>query len=614
MNKPTRLLPQVRLVSTLATVVLGCLLLLHGCSNTSGSGGGGGNLFGFVFGTHELGLADVAVGGVRTNSRGRFGASSSGPVLVVGGSTGHASMAVPLDTAGGSLRLDRPVFLPPIEAGLQSGIIVNTAGVQQLDSDNMPGVMVELQPFTMSNHQLLRVLPLAPDMLPAHLPQGLATRCAYLVDPHDLELSPPADLTLPNLDSLDAGSSAGLFRLDLDSGQFMQVGTMVVDAGAETLTAPDVLDKGGLYAVVPISAPVSTRVQGRVISPSGTPVEGYTVVLPGSFVARTDIDGRFDVDGIPVHDGPIMLRILNAPTFGDEFLSRGPFSAQVGGITDVGNLSVLAAPRDIISPTVTYSPVDGAGNVNENSAITVTFSEPIDLGSFGIELASLSGSVPGATSFSGDGQVVTFRPIDPLDNAETFTILIDLATSDLASNPVDSDDTFSKFTTRTNAGTPPTDIKLFGLDRLEAEVGSSITLLGQNFTGANFVTIGGTTATTTTQTESTIEAVVPLDLEAGSRTVQVDGTGNLSLKIFPTLASIDPVMGSQAGGDTVTLAGGGFGSSPTVSFSGNQAAVLSAQSDTIVVVVPANTRSGPVVVTVGGLRSRDRFYFARARP
>lgn len=101
-----------------------------------------------------------------------------------------------------------------------------------------------------------------------------------------------------------------------------------------------------------------------------------------------------------------------------------------------GCLSVDIVPPTIVSTT----PVDGAVGVDQDAAITVTFSEalnPAFVNTSSFILASGAGAVAGAVTFTG--LTATFTPTPTLTANTLYTATITTGIKDFAGNPLTSD-------------------------------------------------------------------------------------------------------------------------------------------------------------------------------
>lgn len=111
---------------------------------------------------------------------------------------------------------------------------------------------------------------------------------------------------------------------------------------------------------------------------------------------------------------------------------------------------------DTTPPTIgSTSPVRGATGVAINSAITVTFSEMIDVSSIttaSFMVSDNNGSIMGVITY--DGTVAKFTPLNNLSYSTTYTATITTGVKDLAGNTLVSPYTWS-FTTISTPEVPP---------------------------------------------------------------------------------------------------------------------------------------------------------------
>ena len=144
-------------------------------------------------------------------------------------------------------------------------------------------------------------------------------------------------------------------------------------------------------------------------------------------------------------------------------------------------------------------------------------------------------------------------------------------------------------------------------------VGTAVTINGAGFgaaQGTGRVTFKGVAAAITSWTDTVIRTVVPAGALTGDVVVRandVDSNG-VNFIVGPDITSIAPGRGKV--GDAVVITGVGFGATrgtSTVTFNGVAGVVVSWSDRSIKAKVP-NTRSGDVVVTVGGTASGGYFF------
>ncbi len=119
--------------------------------------------------------------------------------------------------------------------------------------------------------------------------------------------------------------------------------------------------------------------------------------------------------------------------------------------------------------------------------------------------------------------------------------------------------------------------------------GTSVTIAGSGFTGATDVSFGGTPAASyTVDGDAQITATSPAHL-AGTVDVSVTGPGGTSaisgadeftFVATPTITSVSPTSGPDAGGTSVTITGTGLTGATDVSFGATAAASFTVDSDT----------------------------------
>jgi lysophospholipase L1-like esterase len=137
-----------------------------------------------------------------------------------------------------------------------------------------------------------------------------------------------------------------------------------------------------------------------------------------------------------------------------------------------------------------------------------------------------------------------------------------------------------------------------------------VVITGTNLSGATSVTFGGTAATITNNTATTITVTTPAhaagavnvvaNVSAGTAT----STGGYTYLSAPAITNINPTSGPT--GTSVIITGNNFGATQgtsTVKFNGITATSTSWSATSITAPVPAGATTGAVVVTVGGIAS-----------
>jgi uncharacterized repeat protein (TIGR03803 family) len=140
------------------------------------------------------------------------------------------------------------------------------------------------------------------------------------------------------------------------------------------------------------------------------------------------------------------------------------------------------------------------------------------------------------------------------------------------------------------------------------KVGTSITILGQGFTGASSVSFNGTPATFKVWADTFLKATVPSGATTGSVTVTTASgtlTSDYTFRVHPVILGVIP--GTSAAGIPVVITGTSLTQTTKVTFGGGKAAAtFTVDSDSqVTATVPAGTATGYIVLTTEGGRSRS---------
>jgi subtilisin family serine protease len=130
--------------------------------------------------------------------------------------------------------------------------------------------------------------------------------------------------------------------------------------------------------------------------------------------------------------------------------------------------------------------------------------------------------------------------------------------------------------------------------------GTLVTLSGKTFTGTTSVKVGGSTASFSILSSTSLRVTIPTAAVDGPIAVtNAGGTTSTAtpFRVDPKLVSFSPL--AAAGGANLTITGTGFGTSPVVQFGGAAApATLAAHTPTsIVAIVPADAQNGQITVS-----------------
>jgi hypothetical protein len=139
------------------------------------------------------------------------------------------------------------------------------------------------------------------------------------------------------------------------------------------------------------------------------------------------------------------------------------------------------------------------------------------------------------------------------------------------------------------------------LQPTSGNVGSSVGIFGQGFTGTKAVSFNGVNATPLSVTDTYLTVKVPSRAKTGAVTV-VRPSGNLNslqqFKVTPTISSFSPSSGKV--GTIVTINGTGLTQTTKVTF-GVKAATFKFISDSkVTATVPSGAKTGKITVTTAG--------------
>lgn len=144
-------------------------------------------------------------------------------------------------------------------------------------------------------------------------------------------------------------------------------------------------------------------------------------------------------------------------------------------------------------------------------------------------------------------------------------------------------------------------------------VGASVGMFGQGFSGASVVKFGGVAATSVTLSgASYLTAVVPAGAHTGAVTVTTGGTTLTSpqtFKVLPTISGFTPSSGPV--GTEVTITGTGLTQTTKVTFGGVAATTVTVTSDSQVKAdVPTGAKTGKIGITTKGGKATSKNSFS----
>ncbi|MFI9631729.1 IPT/TIG domain-containing protein [Nocardia sp. NPDC051929] len=390
-------------------------------------------------------------------------------------------------------------------------------------------------------------------------------------------------------------------------------GTTVVLTGTG-LTGATAVTFGGTPAT---SFTVNSATQITAVAPAGTGTVSVTATTPGgtsngvayTYVAVPTLTTVVPNSGVAAGGTTVVitgtgLSTATAVTFGGTPATSFTVNSntQITAVAPAGtgtvSVTVTTAGGTSNGLPYTYIPVPTLTTVVPNigpaaGGTTVVITGTGLTGTTGVDF----GGAP-ATSFTVDSntQITAVAP------AGTGTVQVTATTSGGTSNGLPY--TYIAVPTLTAA-----------VPNVGVEAGGTIVVLtGTGLTGATAVDFGATPATSFTVDSATqITAVAP----AGTGTVQLTvttagGTSNGVAYTYiplPTLTTVLPNVGLEAGGTIVVLTGTGLSTATEVTFGGTPATSFTVLSDTqITAVAPAGTGTVQVTVTTAGGTSNGIAY------
>ncbi len=315
-------------------------------------------------------------------------------------------------------------------------------------------------------------------------------------------------------------------------------------------------------------------------------------------------------------------------------LSSGPFTVQGGVVQDDGTVEATTA---LTGGTLTGAGVVDGSLANTSGTVTpgdspspgtLNITASYSQGSAGTLQIAINGTTAGQHSVLNVGGEITldgtlaivpsaayassakpgdrtpFLPYGSLRTGQFASTTVNPALADGATITPDYSVAANIYAV---VGNPPAPT-VTGLDPTvgPAGGGTTVTITGTGFTGANAVNFGSNAATSfTVNTATSITAVAP----AGSGTVDVTVTtpggtsatsaaDKYSYTPAPTVTQIAPAAGPTGGGTSVTITGTGFTGANAVDFGSNAATNVTVVSGTQITATAPAGSAGTVDVTV----------------
>ncbi|MFO0905215.1 MAG: RHS repeat-associated core domain-containing protein [Pirellulales bacterium] len=190
-----------------------------------------------VQGRFLLDLGNQAV--VATTIKIRGDLYSGGPVLPF--IAEHLSLTLDHEVyAGYENQIVRPIYLPVLD--VENGTPINPTMNALVDTPALPGVSVFVAAGTLMNQQgspftgVLSITEVPVDLTPIALPEDLHPDLVVTIQPGDMVFASPAPMTFPNSSGWAPGTQMDLWSINPATGQFDDVGDMVVSADGLSIT------------------------------------------------------------------------------------------------------------------------------------------------------------------------------------------------------------------------------------------------------------------------------------------------------------------------------------------------------------------------------------------
>jgi hypothetical protein len=437
-------------------------------------------------------------------------------------------------------------------------------------------------------------------------------------------IAPPGTGTVPVTVTTPAGTftSANTFTYTVPPTvsitspappQGPQGASVVITASAGVLTGATAVQFGGVNAT---SFNINSTTQITAIAPPGTGTVNVTVTTPNGTATTTNqftYLGAPTVTSISPPSGPpagnyqviisgTSLTGVNAVKFGttpatdftynsatQQITATVPAGVNTVDVTVTTSLGTSAINRP--GDQFTYTTVPAVSGISPTSGPSVG----------GTSVTITGNNFAGATAVKFGGVAVT-----PVSTSPT-TIVV---TSPAGSGTVDVSVTTPAGSSATSAADrftyipPAPTISGFTPNGGSTAGGTSVTISGTNLSGATSVTFGTIAAVITANSAGSITVTTPPGTGLVALTVTTPGGPVTSTGKFtytaptPTVTSVSPNVGPNAGNATVTITGSNFTGATTVKFGSVNATSFQFNSPTQITAVTPAGSPGAVDVTV----------------
>ncbi|MBK7148651.1 MAG: hypothetical protein IPH78_07435 [Bacteroidetes bacterium] len=355
-----------------------------------------------------------------------------------------------------------------------------------------------------------------------------------------------------------------------------------VDIGTLSATT-----SGTIAATIPSNTPYGTAYRIRVVASDpaveGTPISANLMVLAAPVI--TSVVGS-NTPGASVVINGTGFGTSGSVTLGGVALSTSlwsntsisatlPIGTCGGNLEIVNNCGFASAafnyPLTTIPAIVSVTPVNGTPGSSVTIAGTnFTASGTVTVGGSPMVVTAWNNTSVTATLPAGlcSGAIVVSNSCGSSSNSFSYTLSL-----------------IPTIVSVTPSGSTP---------------GSSVTILGTNFTGSGTVTIGSLAMPVTAWTATSITATLPSGICSGAIVVTnscgSSSSGyNYTLNVTPAITSVSPLNGTP--GSSVTIDGINFSTSGTVTIGGLAMSVSTWTVTSITATLPFGICSGAIVIT-----------------
>lgn len=350
-----------------------------------------------------------------------------------------------------------------------------------------------------------------------------------------------------------------------------------------------------ITATVPIGA---TSGSISVTSPAGTGTSAiaFSVVLPPTISSLTPSSGE----------------VGTTVTIAGNNLT-GASSVKFNGISAtfvVNSATQITATVPVGATTGSVTATTVAGTATSAGAFTVTVPPPIPTlttfspasGPIGSSVVIGGTNLTGATALAFNGTPAAFT----VNSSTQITATVPAgATSGLlaVTTPGGTATSATAFTVTTPVAPAPT---IASITPLAGAVGAAVTIKGANFAGATSVMFNGVAASFKLKGGAMISTAVPVGASTGPIVVTTPGGTVQSTDAFvvlpvPTVNSLSPSLGPV--GTTVVINGTHFAGTVQVLFNTTSASFSVVSDTTIMAVVPAHAKTGPIAIRQANVQS-----------